>query len=1328
MSVTSGTSTPRAAEQPGDPIAREAEFLAALARVIRDRLGVESRIAAQFQAAAKSAARGFQESRRAVVDRLENEQLDAAADYADQRRHALSRYQHDTQSIENELAALQQEAAKTFASGEKRALRKLDEVRWEAETLYEASKDLAPKQLEQFERNLDACLSSVRADHEVACELLNQWRYSTEAEKEGPDAPPLDVPASELTTRLQDRASFVATERARLAELRVPPLAVKWVVPWVSLAVSGVAFVVALAAGGGLGGAIVALLLCALIGGGAQYFLLRLARQQLDAIYPALRMAVCDAECLGRRALEEGRSRAAAQQAEVVARRDRALADATMKYEHRLAELTEDRDQNLNGPALRYPDRMAEIAALRDRDLQLAEQARARHEIEIQRYQADLKQIEERYERQVAQIDEHLSGQREAVLTLWRDGLASLTAQARRIQGADPAEAPPSFLADWRELATREFEPTDVVPPAVRVGEFAVVLKQIPDGRPENPQLSAITPEGFVLPALVKFPERASVMFKARGEGRRAAVDALQAMMLRLLVAIPPAKVRFTIIDPTGLGENFAAFMHLADYNEALVSNRIWTEPRHIEQRLADLSEHMENVIQKYLRNEFETIEQYNRDAGEIAEPFRFLVIANFPANFSEAAQRRLLSIAASGARCGVYVLMSVDADQPTPPGFRLAELEQHATVLTWRDGVFSWNDPQFGQFLVTPDGPPPPAQVTALLQAAGVKAIEAGRVEVPFDVIVPPRDEFWASSARSGIDVPLGRAGATRLQALKLGSGTSQHVLVAGKTGSGKSTLLHALVTNIALRYSPDEVELYLVDFKQGVEFKTYATHALPHARVVAIESDREFGVSVLARIDGELKSRADRFRAAGVQDLAGFRDADPQTPMPRVVLIVDEFQEFFVEDDRIAQDAALLLDRLVRQGRAFGIHVLLGSQTLAGAYSLARSTLGQMAVRIALQCSEADAHLILSEDNSAARLLSRAGEAIYNDSNGLIEGNHPFQVVWLGDERREQYLEQVQALAETWQGEVRPQVVFEGNIPADPRRNPELVEQLTAGRPLRWLESPRAWLGEAVAIKSPTAVVFRRQSGSNLLVLGQNEDAALGLSATVLIALSAQGTSAAGDRTRFWILDGTSAGSEQAAALARLPSMTRDPVRVVGWRELGSAVNELTVELDRRQQAPDEHFPPIFVFVYGLQKLRDLRRQEDDFSFSHSGGERPPDPAKQFTAILRDGPPLGIHAMVWCDSLNNLNRAWDRQTLREFEMRVAFQMSVNDSSTFIDTPLAGKLGMFRALFHSEEQSVLEKFRPYHWPGDEWIDWIRGRLAGGDDSPGATQRKLAVE
>src|SRR5207237_8171823 len=133
----------------------------------------------------------------------------------------------------------------------------------------------------------------------------------------------------------------------------------------------------------------------------------------------------------------------------------------------------------------------------------------------------------------------------------------------------------------------------------------------------------------------------------------------------------------------------------------------------------------------------------------------------------------------------------------------------------------------------------------------------------------------------------------------------------------------------------------------------------------------------------DAELKQRAERFRAAGVQDLRSYRLAQPSAPMPRILLIVDEFQEFFVEEDKLAQDASLLLDRLVRQGRAFGIHVILGSQTIGGTSGLARSTIGQMAVRIALQTSEDDSQLILSDNNSAARLLSRPGAAIYHDAS---------------------------------------------------------------------------------------------------------------------------------------------------------------------------------------------------------------------------------------------------------------------------------------------------------------------------------------------------------
>src|SRR5260370_10046694 len=167
-------------------------------------------------------------------------------------------------------------------------------------------------------------------------------------------------------------------------------------------------------------------------------------------------------------------------------------------------------------------------------------------------------------------------------------------------------------------------------------------------------------------------------------------------------------------------------------------------------------------------------------------------------------------------------------------------------------------------------------------------------------------------------------------------------------------------IITNLALWCSPEQVEFYLVDFKKGVEFKCYASRQLPHARVVAIESDREFGLSVLQRVDEELRRRGDLFRKVGAQDLAGYKRAGAKEAVPRTLLMIDEVQEFFTEEDRVSQGAAVLLDRIVRQGRAFGIHVLLGSQTLGGGYTLARAAIGQMGIRIPLQCNGGAAYLI--------------------------------------------------------------------------------------------------------------------------------------------------------------------------------------------------------------------------------------------------------------------------------------------------------------------------------------------------------------------------------
>jgi DNA segregation ATPase FtsK/SpoIIIE-like protein len=429
----------------------------------------------------------------------------------------------------------------------------------------------------------------------------------------------------------------------------------------------------------------------------------------------------------------------------------------------------------------------------------------------------------------------------------------------------------------------------------------------------------------------------------------------------------------------------------------------------------------------------------------------------------------------------------------------------------------------------------------------------------------------------------------------------------------------------------------------------------------------------------------------------------------------MIDEFQEFFSEDDKLGQEAGLLLDRLVRQGRAFGIHVLLGSQTIGGS-GLARSTIGQMAVRVALQTSEADSQLILGDNNSAARLLSRPGEAIYNDAGGSVEGNSPFQVSWLPDETRERYLTQVTDLARRRNRNDEPPIVVEGNAPADAAKNPRLAELLAS--PAGGTKSTGgavAWLGEPVAIKEPTGVLLRRQSGANVLLVGQQEEAAMGILANAVVGLAAQQPP---DAAQFYVLDGSPADSPLAAVFPRVKDAIPHEVKLIQWRGVEEAVNELAEEMQRRRDGEQAGTAPsVYFLVYGLQRYRVLRKGEEEFSFSMSSSgddadaPKKPNPGKQFADLLREGPPVGIHVLVWCDTPIALERTLDRTSMREFDHRVLFQMSAADSSNLIDSPAANKLGFYRALSYSEEQGVMEKFRPYALPGQAWLDYVNTQL-----------------
>lgn len=867
------------------------------------------------------------------------------------------------------------------------------------------------------------------------------------------------------------------------------------------------------------------------------------------------------------------------------------------------------------------------------------------------------------------------------------------------------------LFPDWREELWKDWSGSDHFRQVAQCGRVHVALETDDSPIPADDRLSLPGPTAFTVPLSLGFPHAGSLLLSTSATGRDQAISALNNMILRLLTTTPPGKLSFTIFDPVELGQSFAAIMHLSDYEESLVNRKIWTQTKQIEQRLADLNEHMEKVIQMYLRNEYESISEYNEQAGDIAEKYHFVVIADFPTGFSDTAVRRLLSIAASGARCGVYTLIHWDRRKAAPADLIPEELKKNSVCLTARkDGFVSDMFPKLPAS-VSLDMPPGSDVLTDLLRRIGEQHKDADRVEVPFSQIMPTDAECWTKDTTDELRVPVGRTGATKMQYVAIGKGTCQHALVAGKTGSGKSTLFHVLITNLALWCSPDQVEFYLVDFKKGVEFKCYAAKRLPHARVVAIESDREFGISVLERIDQELRRRGDMFRELGVQDLAGYKAAtNGSPPIPRTLLIVDEFQEFFIEDDRISQRAALLLDRIVRQGRAFGVHVILGSQTLGGAYTLSRTTLGQMVIRIALQCNEADAYLIMDDNNPAPRLLSRPGEALYNDAAGMQEGNSPFQVVWLPDQERDKRLDRVRQLADERSVVAPEPVIFEGNSPADIHSNRLLRSLLESGQHAEGA-SGKMWLGAPNSIKGPTEVVFHRQSGNNLLMVGQREEAALAIVSAGLVSLAAH--HARGQAT-FVLFDGTTPGSSQREFLKRITDSLPHEVVTAAGRNAAKIIRELATEMEKRKD--DDTYaataPPIYVIAYGLQKHKILR-YEEDYSFSMDD-DAAANPAVLMNNLICEGTGLGFHMIFACDTYNNVNRFLSRKALGEFELRVLFQMSANDSAGLIDSGAASELGLYRAILHNEQEGYTEVFRPYALPDSAWVDGAAEQLRRG--------------
>lgn len=819
----------------------------------------------------------------------------------------------------------------------------------------------------------------------------------------------------------------------------------------------------------------------------------------------------------------------------------------------------------------------------------------------------------------------------------------------------------------------------------------------------------------------------------------------IEGPVLNLLGALPANQFLLKIFDPEHGGDSARFLFGLGEAGERIIGDRVRTSDRELSDLLQTTEEHITYVTQRFLQGEHETLTDYNRAAGEVAEPYQLLVLYDFPSGFVRAGRfdddqlNRLAKIIRNGPRTGVFTILVSSADalksglQP-PDGqphesfasvLKLVPRFLTGTCTPWMLHIMG-SEPCNVKFWTSVEAPKragavatlsdatmtlsfvpamPPDDAVAAGQLAAVRlniasssdvqvtptrvaelAEQAQRSDpaaVRVHVAYPERPEtWWRATSERAVAAHFGRIGSRQVADLVLGSDFDNYsALIGGRPGSGKSVLIHSIIMSITIEYPPSEVELYLIDFKEGVEFKQYADIGLPHAKVIAIESERDFGLSVLRRAASEIKRRGELFRhvAQGSANLADYRARTGQ-PLKRLVLIIDEFQQLFYRDDRLAAESAEILELILRTGRAFGIHLVLASQSLAGLASLGRHVLGMIPTRIALQSNESDSRMILGEDNPDASTLVRAGEGILNRKGGLKDANQRFQAAFWDTDARSALLHSVVRRAHA-EGLPNITTVFEGHKPADVTAldHRSLVPAHDAG-----------FSGVAVPVGLPLTLDpeplfarLKRQSGAHLLVI---DELAHGTVAVAIASLVRQGVTV--DLFDF-------VGDDDTWAPVRDHLDHVPGVRLHGRRTVVTAMTEIAAEVDRRHSLNDFKDTPRVIVIAGMGRARDF---DPDNSYNEEA------PSHLLGRILRDGPEVGVFVVVWFDRPAAVNKRVDRQQLGEFGHRLLAQVSRDDSSMLIDSDSAAGLKAGQGVLADVDKSTENKIRMFSAPGAAWL------------------------
>lgn len=787
-----------------------------------------------------------------------------------------------------------------------------------------------------------------------------------------------------------------------------------------------------------------------------------------------------------------------------------------------------------------------------------------------------------------------------------------------------------------------------------------------------------------------------NLLFKYSKKQKQSCFDAVNTLISRMLAAAPNGNVHLVMVDFNEMEGTCSTFKSLNKSVFKVVSH--YDELTNL---LNTLASRTENIIQNLLQGDIANIAEYNQSKTEKVF-YTLLVLKDIPSGNGGEIVAKLTKIIRSGPRAGVTVLALVDEEEANRTDEskkfynQLRSALKSAACDTCDFTAPSSEGEQSSLAPVFHFESLPQSVISAIVRKVNQGLEVKTETILKFSEYMLPENDWWLGQSANRIDLPFGLTKELKTTSLQITQESGQNsAVVIGIPGSGKSVFLHTIIASAVTYYSPKELQLYLLDFS-GVEFDVYARHKLPHARVIAPEAEREFGLSILKEVFEEGNRRMALCRENGATNIVELKQKNPELVVPRLLVIIDEFQKIFeIENDNISKDANAKIHAIIQEYRKFGINLILATQKLP-AKSIVPYDL--IANRVVFKSDPNDFNNLIKWPYSVPQPRLLTGTCIYNNESGAEVANCLTRSFFINASKElENLLDEVANFASS-----HPEMTDGHKLRTFRSEElPRFADCVVSKRHFKPQDVPSevgVYVGESIAIASCHVFVpLTKDSNNNILIIGGDPIVAKGIAFHAMAAEVVAHTKKMSNVVlmNFMMED----DPMQKTFQSELFAYVSDCSNVKGAKTAEDVKEFLQFIKDEiigvRKNDPSNPMKHFYINIFEFQRGR-------MFDGTGSHGDLPSECAHLLEYILKNGPMVGVFTVLQVDNLSNLNRiGYNTQNL--FSHRIALQMSEQDSYKVVGNAAANKLLVlnrpatnYRALYYNNVNNSMTKFKPY--------------------------------